>query len=165
MSPELLLVEVTGAPWYDEYTHEEFDDLLVEEGMQVERENFIQHDAYDPVCWKDVPEGKQPIPMRWILHQKPKPGKPKYVKARMVVQEVAKDRDASKFAATPSSMGPRLAVWFTLQLKSGILMLMDVVSAFLHARVENEDVYAIPPPSERPGAGKPGEVWRVKAAI
>ena len=140
----VLLVVSKGPPWYDDITQEPLDPEEVERGMQRERDCYADFDAVEPTTWEEAGEEAKPIPMRWVLRLKPTAENPKAVRARLCAQQLAIG-PADAFAATPSSVGPRLAVAWAGLRPGWVLHVLDITTAFLHARVpEGERVYLQP---------------------
>jgi len=158
LEPEMQLIEVTGPPWYDEYTGEVLNTPRIEKAQDQEHNSFLKFDAYVWVPVEAVPKGAKVIPMRWVLYDR---GPPKGEKARIVVQDVNHGAPEDVFAASPTCAGQRLclcmAAWRQWEAVLG-----DVSTAFLDAPLEDGQLVFCRPP---PGLRREGFLWRLKKAV
>eukprot|EP00972_Heterocapsa_arctica_P110574 16281071-Heterocapsa_arctica.AAC.1 len=83
------------------------------------------------------------------------------VKCRLVACEVKYGEWRDAFAATPTSVSMRLLLQRAL-VNGWRVVTADVSTAFLHAKLDDDDeIYVLPPETEK----KPGYVWRVRQAL
>ena len=151
------------SPWKDTVTGEVLDEEATLKGMSAERAVHRKHGTISPTTWtkaRALPDARF-VTTGWVLRQKPG-GR---VKARLVVTEVNHGGWRDAFAATPSTLGLRLAMWIAAT-KGWTAGLADLIAAFLNARLPAHwNVILIPPKTEDVEDGLLGELWRMHSAI
>jgi hypothetical protein len=131
---------------------------MVADGKRKEYESIVQHDVFEEVV---IPKGVRPIGTRWVLRRKHD-----CCKARLVVQQIAREQSSDYFAPTPNLTSLRLAVahsaWQRIKYgQSQTLVTADVGTAFLNALL-SQDVFVQPP---KDIGCKPGHCWKLRRAL
>lgn len=134
-----------------------------EGAMDEEMTSQREHETWTEVSRDSVPRGKRVLPVRWVFKVKrDASGKVARYKARVVVKGFAQ-RPGSDFEETfaPVMAQRSLRVLLSLAAAQDLeIRQADVVTAFLHAPVEEELYIELPP-----GYGKPGMVARLNKAV
>jgi hypothetical protein len=157
----VMLISITGPPWFDTATGKPLDTAKVEAGMARERTSLDDFATFDDVDEGEAcQDGAVTIASRWVLSDRPAKEE---VKCRIVAQQLrATDtNNPDVFAATPTTVSQRLLIQRALERK-WILHTGDVSTAFLHASLPSSaKIYIVPPPSER----RVGRLWRLRKAL
>eukprot|EP00971_Amphidinium_carterae_P318064 6322680-Amphidinium_carterae.1 len=151
---EGLFGELSGAP---------LDPDKVKAGKALELEKMKVHDMLDLVTAADAkkdPEAKI-IGSRWVVDNKMD-----LVRARLVAQEVAKDKRNDTYAGTPGLKAIKTILSLAASKASAgrrQVALYDISVAFFHARLKEHErhIYIRLPPD----AGPPGYLGWLKGAM
>ncbi len=129
--------------------------------MNKEWKSLEEFGVLEPCTWEIAREHgcEKPGGLRWIVHQKPDK-----MKARIVAQQVNTGEWADTFAATPVHVSQRLLVHRAL-VRGYLLGNIDIGTAFLHARVQEDMWLFALKPASGVGSDLPVELYRVVRAL
>jgi hypothetical protein len=138
------------------YVLQGYDRKQVLQAMSKEMQSIKSFDVFDEVRLDQLREGDRPIPCRWVITPKGDS-----LKARLVVQQVNTGEAMETFASTPTSATLKVAL--TIALSRGwSVFLADLTTAFLHAKLPEEERVVVRPPAP---VLNPGHCWVLKRAL